>query len=214
MKAEAKQAQEKPIPEMGNRTWSELEVIPSESGHILFQDQLRERTPGGEWKTIPVRVRIPRPKDNILARADARKWFGELKNLDPEKDADLFEEMEQLCLLAKAIRTFEPPHPQLATHDELASDFDEATLQDILGRISVYRQLLDPRDSNLTEDELWTKILAVVRVGHLGPLTGIAGHEQPSCVLFMASQALLSPKGRSFVESCGILMPEVSAPGT
>lgn len=189
-----------PIPELGNRTWKELEVIDGESGHLLFRDQVRERQRDGSWKAVDVRVRVTRPEDSMRARAAARGWFTELK-LDPDRDVDMFAELEQLCLLALALRTAKEPHSQLATHDELARSFDEGPLQDVLGRINVYKRLLDPRESQLSEEEVFAKIVAVAKRGHLGPLTDIAGHEQPSFIVRMAEEALRSPRVQSWLQS-------------
>lgn len=190
------------IAELGNRTWAELEIIPGEDGHMLVRDQIREREPAsGAWRATEVRVRIPRPMDLIRARSDARAWFAKFKDLDVERDAELFEEMEQLCLLARSIRTATAPHAQLVECDELATRYEEASLRDLLGRLRVYRDLLDPRVAVTDEDDFWHLIASVARVGHLGPLTDIAGHEQPSCVLFMARQALQSPTGQSWLQS-------------
>lgn len=207
------------IKELGNRTWAELEIIPGEDGHMLVRDQIRERDPAsGAWRATEVRVRIPRPMDLIRARSDARAWFAQFKDLDAERDAELFEEMEQIALLARSIRTATAPHAQLAERDELATRYEEASLRDLLGRLRVYRDLLDPRVAVTSDDDFWHLIASVARVGHLGPLTDIAGHEQPSCVLFMARQALQSPTGQSWLQSqensIAALSPSKSSSGS
>lgn len=196
------------IPELGNRTWAELETVEDETGALLFKDELKKRTPDG-WTQIPIRVRIPRPKHLLKARAEARGKFAELK-LDPERDRDVFDELEQLCILALAIRTAEKPHAQFADVEELSQNYDDAALQDVLGRIAVYRQLVDPRDSKLTEDQMFEKIHAVAKRGHLGPLTDIAGPEQPSFIIFMAEQAMSSPKAAAWRQSLESSTPERS----
>ncbi len=197
-----------PIPELGNRTWAELEVIDGESGHVLFKDQIRQRTREG-WKAIEIRVRVTRPEDSLRARATARAWATELK-LDPDRDQDMLAEIEQICLLALAIRTAKAPHPQLATHEELARDYDEGSLQDVLGRINVYKHLLDPRDAGLSEEDVFKRIVAVAKRGHLGPLTDIAGHEQPSFIVRMAALACDSPTLCSWLQSLESSMPAPS----
>lgn len=205
---------DKPIPELGNRTWAELEAVRDDGGHLFIPDTLRQRDPKtGDFRSVPVLVRVPRAKDIILARSDARVWMSKFKGLDPDRDTDVFDEMEQLCLLARAIR--DPnTKAQLEAAEELSDKFDDKSLEALLGRLQVYRDLTDPRESDLTEEQLWTKIVQVVRVGHLGPLTDIAGHEQPSFVTFMAHQALQSPQGRAYVQSLGSSMPGLSGPKT
>lgn len=202
---------EAPIPELGNRTFAELEVIEDDSDHsLLFKDQIRRRQRDGTWKAEPVRVRIVRGKLLAMCRAKARAWFRD-NGLDEDRDKDLFDDIEQAHILALAIRTPTPPHAQYADVEELLQDYDEASLQDVLSRISVYRQLLDPRESNLTEEDVWQKIAAVARREHLGPLADIAGHEQASCVIFMARMALQSPTGQSWLQSTETSTPDPSA---
>jgi hypothetical protein len=190
------------IAEVGGKTWAELEVVEGEDGHQLVRDCIREKVPGAErTRDVPVMVRIPRPMDLVTARVDARMAFAKHKALDADRDEDLFGEIEQLCILAKAIRTLGPPHAQLATWEELASRYEEGSIQEILGHVTVYRQMADPRLPIKTEDDLWLAVASVARAGHLGPLTGIAGPDQPSCVLFMARMALLSPTGAAWLQS-------------
>lgn len=199
-----------PIKELGGRTWEELELVTHDDGHLLFKDFIRRRTEGGGLEAVPVRVKILRTHHIAQARADARVWFRQ-QQLDEDRDSDLFAELEQVCALAIAVRTPEPPYAQMCTAEELARDFDEASLQDLLGRVQQLRQLVDPRESQLTEEELWRKVFAVARAGHLGPLTDIAGFEQPSCVVFMAEQAMNSPRGQSWLGSAGTSTLEPSA---
>lgn len=200
-----------PIPELGGRTWEELEVIEhSEDGSLMFRDALRKRAKNGAVETVPVRVQVLRVAKIARARGDCRRWFGEL-GLDEERDKDIFDQLEQVCMLALAVREDKPPHAQAYTAEELARDFDEASLQDVIGRIQALRQAVDVRESHLSEGEIWQKISAVARVGHLLPLTDIAGHEQPSCIVFMATQAMRSPKALAWLQSVGISTPEPSA---
>jgi hypothetical protein len=207
----------KPIPELGGRTWQELEIIDHADGHLLFSDALRRRGKSGAVETVPVRVKILRTQQIAEARGKCRRWCGEL-GLDEEKDKDIFDQLEQVCLLAGAIRDPHPPHAQRYQPEELAKDFDEASLQDVLGRIQALRQIIDVRESHLTEGEIWQKIAAVARAGHLLPLTDIAGPEQPSCIVFMATQAMRSPKALAWLQSRGISTPapsvETSSPAS
>jgi hypothetical protein len=200
----------KPIPELGGRTWEELEIIEHADGHLLFKDAIRRRGKTGAVETEEVRVKVLRTQQIAEARGKCRRWFGEL-GLDEERDKDLFDQLEQVCILAIAIRDPSPPYAQRYQPEELATQFDEASLQDVLGRLQALRQTLDVRESHLTENEIWQKIAAVARVGHLGPLTDIAGPEQPSCIVFMATQAMRSPKALAWQQSCGISTPAPSA---
>jgi hypothetical protein len=193
-----------PIAELGGRTWEELEIVEHQDGHLLFRDAIRRRSKGGAVEMVPVRVKILRTEQIAQARSRCRRWFAEL-GLDEDRDKDLFAELEQVCVLAVAIRDPEHPYAQRYEPEDLARQFDEASLQDVLGRIQALRQVVDVRASQLTEDEVWRKVHAVARAGHLLPLTDIAGPEQPSCIVFMAEQAMNSPRGQSWLQSAATL---------
>jgi hypothetical protein len=204
-------AHETPIPELGGRTWAELELVEDDEHRILFRDQIRVRTRDG-WKAVPIRVRVIRPMEQLRARRDARAAFKEM-GLDEARDVDLFGEVEQLAILALAIRTAEPPHAQFADLKELSKDYDEASLRDVLARLSRYRELVDPRPpGELTDAQVWTAILAIRRVGHLGPLADIASTGLNDLLLRMAEEASRSPRVQSFAMQLASSTPELSAP--
>ena len=195
-----------PIPELGNRTWEELEVVTHDDGHLLFKDQIRRRATKGGVTAVDVRVQLVRVEEVARARTECRLWFKEL-GLDPDRDKDIFDSLEQVCILSRAIRDPKAPYAQLYTRDELAKQFDEASLLDVLGRIETLRQMLDVRESQLSPEEVWMKVQAVAERGHLGPLTDIAGFEQPSLIVFMARQAMQSPTALSWLRSHGTSTP-------
>jgi hypothetical protein len=199
----------KPIEELGGRTWDELEVIEHADGQLMFPAVVRRREKTGKVVETKVRVRAPAPDDHFRARVDARKWMLELE-LDAKADEDLFKQLEQLCLLARAIRVFEDPHPQFAKPSEL-SKYDETCLQDIQEQINAFKDQLDPREPARTEEELWRVIFAVAREAHIGPLVDIAGRDQGPCVTRMALEACRSPTGQRWQQSFGISIPALSA---
>jgi hypothetical protein len=189
------------LPELDDRTWDELEVLPHNDGTLLFKDRIRKRVKSGAFEDVPVRVRIVRPMQIAQARAEARQLFATIGGLDPERDADVFRELEQLCIMAHAIRHPDAPHGQFCTAEELGRDYDEGSLWDLKGRIEALRLMMDPRESNMGPDETWGRIAAIATKGNLLPLADIAGHEQASFTVFMASQALKSPTGVAWLQS-------------
>jgi hypothetical protein len=202
-----------PIQELDSRTWEELEVVEHPGdGTLLFKDKIRKRSKSGKLEEVPVRVRIVRPMQIVQARAECRVWFASIKGLDPDRDKDTFDNLEQLCIMAHAIREDVAPYGQLCTAEELASGYDEGSIWDLKGRIEVLRLLMDPRESELGHDEVWGKIFEVAKKRNLGPLATIAGHEQSSFVTFMASQALNSPTGAAWLRSLGTSNQEQSNP--
>lgn len=189
-----------PIPEFGGATFEELEMVRHESGRLLFPDVLRRRDEKGAIKETKVRIWVPNPNDHVEARTAARVWFAGQKALDPDRDKSVFEDMEQACLLARAIRTGEAPYGQYTTAQELAG-YDESTLQDIQERINIYKSMLEVRTPVVDDETFWRAVLAIGRRNSLLPLADIAGRAQPSFAIRMAKEALLSPTGQSFVRS-------------
>lgn len=193
--------------------WSELETERGAAGHVVVNDKLREFDPRAKaFVDTPIKVRIPRPHDLLQARIDARAMFVQLK-LDAEKDRDLFDETEQLCLLAKCVRD-PKTEAQFCDVDELPKRFDEGTLQDLLGRIRVYRDMLDPRERLTTEEDVYRKIAEVARTGQCLPLVAIAGFEQPSFIVTMAELAATSPTLLAWLRSSATSTPEPSKAAT
>lgn len=198
-----------PIAELGGRTWEELEVQQHESGRLMFPERIRRRNAKGVVEETRVMVWIPNPSDNIRARVDARAWFAQLRHLDPDRDKAIFDELEQVCLLARAIRTEKPPHSQFCTHDELA-EYDEPVLHDVLERINAYKALLDPREPVRDEESFWRLVVAVARSATILPLADTAGRDQSACIVRMALELCRSPTAQPWLRSFGISTPEPS----
>lgn len=199
-----------PIAELGGATWAELEVKQHEDGSLLFPSELRRRDTTGKLVVRKVRVRAPRPGDHLNVRVEAVAWFARLK-LDRDRDKDIFEQLEQLVLLARAIRSFEPPHEQFCAADQLA-DWDEASLKDIQERINLFKLALEPEDGELEDEQFWRTTLAVGRSADIGPLVGIAGRGLLSFVLRTAKEALLSPNAKPWLRLSETSTPEPSQP--
>jgi hypothetical protein len=199
-----------PIAELGGATWAELEVKQHEDGSLLFPSELRRRDTEGKLVVRKVRVRAPRPGDHLKVRVEAIAWFSRLKGLDRERDKDMFEQLEQLVLLARAIRSFEPPHEQFCAAEQLA-DWDEASLTDIQERINLFKLALEPDDGELSDEQFWPTVLAVGRSADIGPLVDIAGRGLLSFILRTAKEASLSPNAKPWLRSSETSTPEPSA---
>ena len=191
-----------------NLTWTDVEAMEGEGGRTLFADKLNRRRPNGSLSDEKILIRVPSGIDKVSARAEAREWFTSLK-LDPDRDKSYVEQLEQMCLLAKAVR-----HPDLQSQylfrDDMAA-LDEMVLQDLQSKVLKYEALSDPRVSGLTEDELWKTILKVAKGANLGPLLDIAGPDQPSLVVRMAQEACHSATGKRWQQSFEISIREPSA---
>jgi hypothetical protein len=192
----------------GKRSWAELEVLPHDSGRLTVPCELRRRGADGKVAATKVRIWAPAPDDHFQARVEAKAWLKKLK-LELPADKDVFEHIEQLCLLARAIRTFEAPFGQFVTAEELAQ-YDEGSLQDVQERVNRFKEELDPRESITTEEQFWKTVVQIAKLESAGPLADIVGHEQPNCVARMALEACSSPRAQPWLQSFGILIPEPS----
>jgi hypothetical protein len=160
------------------------------AGRLLFPDRLLKPQKGGGFEEIPVMIRVPRPQEVMEARGEAIRIFRK-QGLDRKEDSELFEELDTLCNLARAIRSATPPHAQFITVEEMLSrdekGYDIPSLFDLWERVQFYRKNIDPRLIEFSEEDVVTAALAIDRVQNLGPLVGIAGSEVDSFVISMAS---------------------------
>lgn len=193
----------------GKRSWAELEVLQHESGRLTVPCELRKVAADGKVTATKVRIWAPAPDDHFQARVEAKVWFKKLQ-LELPADKDIFDQLEQLCLLARAIRTNEPPHSQFATAQEIAA-YDEGSLHDIQERVNAWKQQLDPRESVTTEEQFWKTLVQIAKLESASPLADIVGHEHHTFVVRMALEACGSPKAQPWLQSFGISIPERSA---
>lgn len=196
---------QRPIDELGGLTFAELEIVNHASGRLLFPEVLRRRDKTGKVIETKVRVWAPTPEDHIQARVDAREVASRRK-LDRKEDRDIFEQIEQVCLLARAIRTYEAPHSQYCDADELAT-FSEGSLNDIKEKINAFKAAEDPRHPEVDEENFWAIVQAVARGATLHPLTDIDGRAQFSCIVRMAREACRSPANKSSAPLPGTSIP-------
>jgi hypothetical protein len=201
-----------PIPALGGKTWADLEVLEHADGQLMFPAQLRRRDTKGAVVETKVRVRSPSAHDKVEARTDAIAWAVKGK-IDRKEDKDLFDELEQICLLSKAVRTFEAPHGQFAIPQDLAR-YDDGCLKDIQEQINAFEVELDPRPSIQSEEDVWRTFIAVAREASLDPLVGTAGRDQASLIVRMALEACRSPTGLRMLQSLGISLPDSSTPAS
>jgi hypothetical protein len=171
------------------KTVEELEVI-EHAGRLHFHDKIRRIKKDGSFEDVPVLVRVPRAVEVMQARNEAVKLFKK-HGLDRTADADLFDQLDTIAVLSRAIRDPKPPHDQFQPLDFLLSNnhgegFDTESLMDVWTRLEAYRKLVDPRITECSEDDAIRAAVAIERVRNITPLAVIAGHELDSCIVTMA----------------------------
>jgi hypothetical protein len=144
----------------------------------------------GTHEDVDVYVRVPRAVEVMQARADAIAFFKK-RALDRKEEADLFDQLDTLSVLARAIRDKAPPHDQYQPLEFLLSNepgkgFDTESLMDVWTRLEAYRKMIDPRVTVVSEEDAIRAAFAIARVNNISPLAGIAGHELDSCIVTMA----------------------------
>lgn len=187
--------------------WSELEMI-EHSDYLLFPDALYRRRPGGEWEQKDVMLRVPRDRDlrqaRVLARAIAAK-----EKISEKQDRDLFVNLENMCILASAIRN--DSHPYEAWEDDplvLERKYDKVCLQNMWEKIERLNDVLNPAPNQLSNPEIVALIVAIAKSRHLGPLVGYGPGAQTSFVVSMADLLLNSVASKLSWESLEHLMQE------
>jgi hypothetical protein len=174
---------------LDGKTIEELAAI-EHGGRTLFPDKIRRVKADGTHEDVDVYVRVPRAVEVMQARADAIAFFKK-RALDRKEEADLFDQLDTLSVLARAIRDKAPPHDQYQPLEFLLSNepgkgFDTESLMDVWTRLEAYRKMIDPRVTVVSEEDAIRAAFAIARVNNISPLAGIAGHELDSCIVTMA----------------------------
>jgi len=178
--------------------WESLGV-EEHAGVLHLPAKIRRRTKTGGVSDRVVMLRNVTNAHRFKCRNIARAYAVELK-LDAEKDADYITEIENYSLLAYAIRepkTFDQHVPGVA---ELVDLYESQSLAELWGVYNAWVEMIDPRYGQLTDDQLWQAIARIAKEKNITPLVGMPGFEQHTCIVAMASQALLSPSRPSWLQ--------------
>lgn len=196
-----------PLAALRGKSWDELEAIEQADGRLLFPDAIRRRSKDGKLVEEPVRLRLLRKDERRKARGEARKWAKE-DGLDPDQEPALFEEMDNLCILARAIRSPTEPHEQHMLYQQLEKSYDGRSLQEVWDRYQIYEDMADPRTGVVDDKTFWAGVGAIAKAGNILPLAALGSLEQNEFIARMAREALLSPTLQSFVGQFESSTPE------
>lgn len=198
-KARAQQVHEHVLQQLLTKNWAELEVLECE-GHLMFSESLYRRSIGGGFVEEKVMVRVPRDPDLRKARVLARKWALD-DGLDLDRDSDLVEQMETICVMSLVIHNHKPavdPRTGKEFREQWEPDpralekrYDRAPLNQLWAKIDALGHVVDPRPNTLGKEETLALISAIARARTVAPLHAYGPGAQESCIVFMA-QALLS----------------------
>ena len=167
--------------------WEDLEAIEL-GGRVYFQEVIQKAKADGSLEDVKILVRVPRKPERRKARLEARAWAERVK-VDPEKDPELFDDMDTLCILAGAIREATGDHEQHRTPEMLEAEYDSRSLLALWERLQVYEDLIDPRPGELDDENFWRTVQAIGRTRSALPLTGLGSRAQNACITRMALEA-------------------------
>ncbi len=190
--------------ELTLENWGELGIVAHE-GDNYVPDSIRRRGPDGGIIEVPITLRIVTNKQRRRSRVLARKWaLSTDEDLDLKLDEDLISDMENICILAYAIRDREPPFIQhIPDGQSLAEKYDHQCLTALWARYDTWVQMQHPDFGKYDAEKLW-RIIAEVRAGaDIRPLAVMPGFEQATCMLLMAREACASPNAPSWLLSSG-----------
>jgi hypothetical protein len=177
------------IDQLLKRDWKGLEVL-EQDGRILFPDKIYKRSVDGSFEGHAVLLQVPREPDLRWARLEARRLAMESKPpLDPERDRDLIENLEAMCLVSRCMRDPKVPAREFDPDPEhLEAAWDKGALTQIYEKLDRLAQVLDPRPESISEDEMFAVVAAIVKARNILPLAVYGPAAQNICVVTMADQ--------------------------
>lgn len=181
-------------------------------GYLLFPSEINKRQADGTFERIKVRIRVPREHELRKARCKAREIMEE-DGLDPEKDSDLFTNIETWCILSHAIRDVDEPFaPFISDPRTLEERYDKHSLMAAWAKMDAFARIVDPRPDEMSNVEIIALMAAIAREETTGPLLAYGSRAQASCIVTMARLCVISMASKSFLESLKVFRPVPSKP--
>jgi hypothetical protein len=180
--------------------WEGLEVIEF-AEHLLFPDKIYKRKADGTFDEKDIMLRVPRDFELRKARAQARALAAK-DGLDEDRDKDLFDNIEVMCILSFAIRNnTEPYEPWIPDPLILERKYDKPCLAQIYGKVEVYGTIVDPKPEQISKEEMYALTASLASESNLLPLHVYGSVAQTSYIVTMANLLMNSPEFKSF---CGL----------
>lgn len=159
---------------------------------LLFPDVLQRARADGSFTDLPVRYAIQGFEDLRLVRAQAKQIAAD-DGIDPEADQLVFDNLEQTCLLWRALREANAPYEPLALDPrDLERRLPEATLAQAKGQYEHWRRKVDPLPDDIDENGMVLLAAMITEKRDIRPLLGYGGRSQEKFILFMATRLLQS----------------------
>jgi hypothetical protein len=197
------------------KSWSEIEVHEQEASNFLvFKEAIYRRKADGSWETVDCMLHPLRGAEKRTARRNAHAMAAAEK-ISEERDADLYSDIDTLCILQLAIRNTTPPYePLYGSPAELEKAFDRECLAHVFGVLDQYAKLLDPRLEVLDKVQFNTVVAAIVAGRSIRPLLAFGGAAQVSFIITMADLLHSLASGKFSPELFELSTPERSPTAT
>lgn len=182
-----------PLPDFAS-----LGVIEGDD-RLYLPTQIRWRKVDGSVGSDDILMTEPTNRQRFQARIDARVYC-EARKLDPERDKDHFDNVENIALLTYALRDKKTRGQLEPSVESLLDRYPDSTLTELWGKLNKWVEMLDPRFGELTKEQLWQVVEGMAR-GNLLPLVGMPTYAQSTCFSLMAVEACSSPNAPSWVTS-------------
>jgi hypothetical protein len=177
------------VEQIESAPWKELELLEY-AGHLLFPAVVQRKKPNGEFESDAVMLRAPRPNEVRKARVTARA-MALSDGLDVDRDKDLIDDLEDICLLSQCVRNSTPPHePWVPDPREFESRYDLGTLEHLYSQLHEVIAAVDPKPSTLDHAETLAVVAAIAERRDIHPLRVLGPAAQSSCIIFMADQCV------------------------
>lgn len=180
--------------------WEGLEIL-EHADHLLFPDKLYKRKKDGSFDEKEVMLRVPRDYELRKARVTARQ-IAVNEGIDEEKDKDLFDNLETVCILSVAIRNnthpFEPWEPDPLI---LERKYDKTCLAQIWAKVETLSTIVDPKPDQISKEEMYALTAALSSERNLLPLHVYGSVAQTIYIITLADLLMNSPEFKSY---CGL----------
>lgn len=185
--------------------WDALGV-EEHAGVLHMPSSIQRRNKAGGLDEVPILLRNVTNAHKFKARVQARELGLKLK-FDLDRDRDQIEQLENYALLAFAIRDRKTYDQHVPDVESLVGLYDTQSLTVLWGVYNVWIEMLDPRFGTLDAEQLWQVIVRIAREKTPSFLVAMPGHAQFTCIVLMATEALLSPNRPFWLQSSATSTP-------
>jgi hypothetical protein len=200
------------VSELSAKRWEELEALefPENGGTLYFSETLQRRRANGKFEEIKIKLRVPLLPEIRAARKEAHE-LAKQDGIDPKRDVDLFNDLDNACILWRAIRSDTAPfEPWAMDVRDLEKRLDKPCLMMAWGKLEGYRRVIDPRPIGLNRAQLLGLVAAIAEGRNISPLLVIDSPAQAAFVIFMASLLRSFLTSKSLWPLSGTSTPEPS----